>query len=74
MLKRLGKYLVDERKDDLNDDLNEVIYWNGSIYWLLRKYNKQSREKQVRYKIIGIKRRINDINLIRNDLTEIFLN
>ena len=59
-----------EEQRDISEDLNAFIYWNASIYGLLRKYGKYKNQKEIRYKIMWIKRRLTDINLIRNELEE----
>lgn len=70
MFWRLGKEIT-EKELEVSEDLNNVIYGNGSIYWLIRKYWTYKNQKEIRYKIMWIKRRITDINLIRNELEEI---
>ena len=61
-------------KEELEEDLQDVIEDKKTIYWLVRKYGKYNREKEIRYKLIGIKRRLSEIEINKNDLIDIILN
>lgn len=60
--------------EELEEDINNVIFNNETIYWILRKYGRLNKEKIIRYKIIGIKRRLTDIEIIKKDLKELIIN